>query len=53
MALPEIIRNLLENGVHFGHRGKNWNPKMRRFIYGKKSGIYIIDLEKTSQKLQL
>lgn len=52
MALPELIRNLLENGVHFGHRSKNWNPKMKKFIFGKKSGIYIVDVEKTSQKLK-
>jgi len=52
MALPELIKNLLENGVHFGHRSKNWNPKMKKFIFGKKSGIYIVDVEKTSQKLK-
>src|SRR5438067_4357593 len=40
-------RELLEAGVHFGHQTKRWNPKMRRFIYGQRSGIYIIDLEKT------
>lgn len=52
MALPEIIKNLLENGVHFGHRSRNWNPKMKKFIFGKKSGVYIIDVEKTAQKLK-
>ena len=51
MALPETIRNLLENGVHFGHLSKHWNPKMQKFIFGKKKNIYIIDLEKTAQKL--
>ena len=40
-------RELLEAGVHFGHQTRRWNPKMRRFIYGERSGIYIIDLEKT------
>ena len=40
-------RELLEVGVHFGHQTKRWNPKMRRFLYGQRSGIYIIDLEKT------
>jgi small subunit ribosomal protein S2 len=40
-------RELLEAGVHFGHQTKRWNPKMRRFLYGQRSGIYIIDLEKT------
>jgi small subunit ribosomal protein S2 len=40
-------RQLLEAGVHFGHQTRRWNPKMRRYIYGERSGIYIIDLEKT------
>jgi len=52
MALPEVIQELLESGVHFGHLSKHWNPKMKRFIFGKKKNVYIIDLEKTSQKLQ-
>ena len=52
MALPEIIRSLLESGVHFGHLSKHWNPKMKKFIFGKKKNVYIIDLEKTAQKLQ-
>lgn len=52
MALPEIIRNLLENGVHFGHLSKHWNPRMKKFIFGKKKNIYIIDLEKTSDQLE-
>ncbi len=52
MALPELIKNLLESGVHFGHLSKHWNPKMKRFIFGKKKNVYIVDLEKTAQKLQ-
>ncbi|OPX30747.1 MAG: 30S ribosomal protein S2 [Candidatus Omnitrophica bacterium 4484_171] len=52
MALPDIIKDLLENGVHFGHLSKHWNPKMKRFIFGKKKNIYIIDLEKTAQKIE-
>jgi small subunit ribosomal protein S2 len=52
MALPNQIRGLLESGVHFGHLSKHWNPKMKEFIFGKKKKVYIIDLEKTSQKLQ-
>ncbi|MDP2924072.1 MAG: 30S ribosomal protein S2 [Candidatus Omnitrophota bacterium] len=52
MALTEIIKELLENGVHFGHLSKHWNPKMKKFIFGKKKNIYIIDLEKTTQKLE-
>ena len=43
----ELVQNLLEAGVHFGHQTKKWNPKMKAFIFGEKSGIYIIDLEKT------
>ncbi len=46
--MPEItIRDLLEAGVHFGHQTRRWNPKMRRFIFTSKNGIYIIDLNKT------
>ncbi len=52
MALPEVIKDLLENGVHFGHLSKHWNPRMKRFIFGKKKNVYIIDLEKTAQKLE-
>ena len=43
----ELIKQLLEAGVHFGHQTKRWNPKMKKFIFGSRSGIYIIDLEKT------
>jgi small subunit ribosomal protein S2 len=45
-------RQLLEAGVHFGHQTRRWNPKMRRFIYGERSGIYIVDLEQTLQGLE-
>ncbi len=41
------MRQLLESGVHFGHQTRRWNPKMRRFIFGERNGIYIIDLEQT------
>ncbi len=51
MALPEVIKELLESGVHFGHLSKHWNPKMKKFIFGKKKKVYIIDLEKTAVKL--
>jgi len=47
----EMIKKLLEAGVHFGHQTKRWNPKMKPFIFGKKAGIYIIDLEKTEKLL--
>lgn len=49
MATDEVIKQLLEAGVHFGHQTKRWNPKMKKFIFGERSGIYIIDLEKTVQ----
>ncbi|OGX24956.1 MAG: 30S ribosomal protein S2 [Omnitrophica WOR_2 bacterium RIFCSPHIGHO2_01_FULL_48_9] len=49
--VDELIKKLLEAGVHFGHQTKRWNPKMKRFIFGQRSGIYIIDLEKTVDHL--
>jgi small subunit ribosomal protein S2 len=45
------IAELLEAGVHFGHQTRRWNPKMRRFIYGERGGVYIIDLLKTQALL--
>jgi small subunit ribosomal protein S2 len=46
--VPEVtMRELLEAGVHFGHQTRRWNPKMRRFIFGERGGIYIIDLQQT------
>jgi small subunit ribosomal protein S2 len=47
----ELIKKLLEAGVHFGHQTKRWNPKMKPFIFGARSNIYIIDLEKTAECL--
>ena len=46
------IQDLLEAGLHFGHRTKRWNPKMRKFLFGQKNGIYIIDLVQTLEGLQ-
>jgi small subunit ribosomal protein S2 len=46
------IKELLEAGVHFGHQTRRWNPKMRRFIYGERDGIYIIDLLQTVELLE-
>jgi small subunit ribosomal protein S2 len=46
------MRELLEAGVHFGHQTRRWNPKMRRFIFTERGGIYIIDLQQTSQLLE-
>jgi small subunit ribosomal protein S2 len=41
------MKDLLEAGVHFGHQTRRWNPKMKRYIFGKRNGIYIIDLQRT------
>lgn len=46
-----LIKEFLEAGVHFGHQTRRWNPKMRRFIFGERNGIYILDLEKTAAGL--
>ena len=46
------IKELLEAGVHFGHQTRRWNPKMRRFIFGERDGIYIIDLLQTQRLLE-
>ncbi len=46
------IKELLEAGVHFGHQTNRWNPKMKKYIYGERNGIYIIDLQKTAKKFQ-
>src|SRR5688500_11455077 len=47
------LEQLLEAGVHFGHQTRRWNPKMRRFIFAERNGIYIIDLQKTLRQLEL
>ena len=52
MAQPQI-QDLLEAGVHFGHQTSRWNPKMRKFIFAERNGIYIIDLKKTLRQLEL
>jgi small subunit ribosomal protein S2 len=46
------MRELLEAGVHFGHQTRRWNPKMRRFIFTERGGIYLIDLQQTLQLLE-
>ena len=51
MTQPQL-QDLLEAGVHFGHQTRRWNPKMRRFIFAERSGIYLIDLQKTLRQLQ-
>ncbi|HEX2063703.1 MAG TPA: 30S ribosomal protein S2, partial [Acidimicrobiales bacterium] len=47
------MKQLLEAGVHFGHQTRRWNPKMRRFIFGERNGIYIIDLNQTLQRIEV
>ena len=47
------MRKMLENGVHFGHQTRKWNPKMKQFIYTAKNGVYIIDLAKTQARLEV
>ncbi|MDO5300960.1 MAG: 30S ribosomal protein S2 [Tissierellia bacterium] len=46
------MKSLLEAGVHFGHQTRRWNPKMKRFIFTERNGIYIIDLQKTIRKVE-
>ena len=46
------MKELLEAGVHFGHQTKRWNPKMKKYLFGERNGIYIIDLQKTMSKFQ-
>ena len=48
-AQPLTVKDLFEAGVHFGHQTKRWNPKMRPFIYGARSGIHIVDLDQTAR----
>lgn len=47
----DLIKQLLEAGVHFGHKTARWNPKMKKYIFGSRSGIYIIDLERSEECL--
>ena len=46
------MSNLLEAGVHFGHQTKRWNPKMKEYIFSTRDDIYIMDLQKTTEKLE-
>lgn len=50
--LPVSIKDLLEAGAHFGHQTSRWNPKMKRFIFEERNGLYIIDLAKTLQQIR-
>ncbi|MEO0206022.1 MAG: 30S ribosomal protein S2 [candidate division WOR-3 bacterium] len=46
------LQDLINTGIHFGHRTKRWNPKMRKYIFGKKNGVHIIDLRQTQESLR-
>jgi small subunit ribosomal protein S2 len=50
--MPVGLEDLLQAGVHFGHQTRRWNPKMRRYIFAERAGIYIIDLQKTLKELE-
>ena len=52
MANTVTMKALLETGVHFGHRTRKWNPKMREFIFTERNGIHILDLHQTLQSLK-
>jgi small subunit ribosomal protein S2 len=52
MAPVVSMKQLLEAGVHFGHQTRRWNPKMKRFIFGERNGIYIIDLQQTLTRIE-
>src|SRR5271156_2289147 len=52
LSMPVVsMKELLEAGVHFGHQTRRWNPKMKRFIFTERGGIYIIDLQQTQHLL--
>lgn len=52
--MPTVsMKQLLEAGVHFGHQTRRWNPKMKRYIFGERNGIYIVDLSKTVKLLEI
>ena len=51
LAATPSVQELLDAGLHFGHQTKRWNPRMKRYIFGERNGIYIIDLEKTHELL--
>ena len=46
------MKKLLENGVHFGHRTRRWNPKMKPYIYTNRNGVYIVDLNQTIEQIE-
>ncbi len=52
-AQTSLVHELIESGIHFGQRASNWNPKMARYIYGKKNGVHVIDVRETIKGLLL
>ena len=46
------MRQMLDAGAHFGHQTRKWNPKMKRFIFGERNGIYVIDLQQTLPRVE-
>jgi len=46
------MKKMLENGVHFGHQTRRWNPKMKPFIYTSRNGVYIVDLNQTQAQIE-
>ena len=47
----ELVRQLVESGIHFGHRASRWDPKMRPYIFGKRNTIHILDIRETVKGL--
>lgn len=52
MTSEAMLKEMLENAVHFGHKTTKWNPLMKKFIYGERGGVHIIDLTQTAEKLE-
>lgn len=53
MATKQVFQEMFDNAVHIGHRTQRWNPRMKPFLYGEKSGVHIINLEKTTEYLEV
>lgn len=53
MAAKQVFQEMFDNAVHIGHRTQRWNPRMKPFLYGENSGVHIINLEKTVEKLEV
>jgi small subunit ribosomal protein S2 len=52
MANAALVKSMLENAVHIGHKREYWSPKMRDYIYGTQNGVHVFDLYKTADKLE-